>query len=136
MYSKLGQQQPSQPTLPRIDLILEIFERFLERLHKAQQLLVDRPQEARGILNQCQLAVQGMAVGLDTSRGELSVQFLRLYEYVGHCLGEGTAASVQNAIDVLKILQESFQQVRPQALDLERQGEIPTLDQARVTATA
>jgi hypothetical protein len=132
MYGKYAYPQPQA----RIDLLLEIFDRLLGRLRRAIPLTDSIPTEAEELLKPCRAAVAALALGVQANEDEATANFARLYEFVGHCLAEGGAARIQDAIDVLQPLQEGFQQAREQALELERSGQIPPLDQPRVTVTA
>lgn len=127
-------QQSAPPA--RIDLALEIYERLLARLREARALFPTNPNQARLQLSSCQAAVTALAAGQDLSAGEVAENFLRLYEFVAHALSEGTEAGTQTAIDVLTPLHEAFVAARPEALNLERQGQIPSLGQPRVSAMA
>jgi len=134
MYAKNAYLRPVSQ--PRVDLILEVFERLLARLRLAQSLLETQPEEARRLLNQCQLAVTGMAVGQDLSLGELAGTFVRLYEFITHSISKADGSGIGDAIDVLQTLQSGFVEIRADALNMERAGQIPSLDQARLQVTA
>jgi flagellin-specific chaperone FliS len=130
MYAKEAYQQHAAAAPARIDLILEVYDRILERLRRAAFLLGSDTRETRRLLNQCQIAISGMAAGLDLTAGEVNETFLLLYEYIGHCVAQGTAEKIRDAIDILQTMRDNFAAVRQEALDLERSGQIPPLDQA------
>jgi hypothetical protein len=48
-----------------------------------------------------------------------------------HCLKAGDAVSLEAALRVMRTLQGAFQDIRPEALQMERQGQIPALDRLR-----
>lgn len=117
-YKKYQQQS----TVPRVDIILALYDSLINNLERVQTLPRD---EATALLARCKLAISGMVAGVAASPDPAGQSFLRLYEYVHHCLDQGTSLDLKNALDILRILREGFQHVRPQALDLERQGHLP-----------
>lgn len=135
MYAKNAYQQPHGTTLPRIDVLLEIYDRLLDHLERARAVLSTVPDEARRLLTPCSAAVSGLATGLDLDVN-ISANFFRLYEYIIHCIAQASDSSLRDAQDILRTLRDGFQAVRPQALDLERAGHIPSIDQPRLQTTA
>ena len=127
-YQMSRQQQVTQ--MPRIDLILSVYDGVLERLSRARPLLVSHSAEARQLLNTCQVAIAGMAGGIDPTADDVAANLHRLYEFVVHCLAQGSAAKIGDAVAVLETMREGFEAIRTQAVELERQGQIPALDQS------
>jgi flagellar biosynthetic protein FliS len=127
MHGAQAYQQQQRTTPTRIELILTLYDGAIERLQRARQLLTPQPDEARQLIAQCQMIVSGLAGGMDPAAGDVAVNFLRLYEYVAHCLAQGTDEGLAHAISVLTTLREGFQEIRPQALEMERSGVIPPL---------
>ena len=112
----------------RIDLILALYDGILSQLERARTLLErNNPAAAGLLLARARIGIGTLAAG-NTSSGELGAGFLRLYEFIMHCLAEPRADKVVDAIRVLHTLQEGFQAVRKEAQDLERAGVIPALD--------
>jgi flagellin-specific chaperone FliS len=134
MYAKAYQQQSAG--FARIDLVLEIYDRLLNRLRRAQSVLMSDPAEAKRLLDACAISVAAMANGLEQGQAEVNDNLLRLYEFVVHSLRGGSAREIGDAIDVLNTLREGFEQARPQALDMERQGAIPPLASAQLAVRA
>ncbi len=130
LFAYQNSQRHVATGVTRIDLILTVYERVLRQLERARILLADETAKARDMIRQCELVVSSLALGMGSGAGEVTDTFLRLYEFVGHCLAEGTDQAVGDALDVLKILQQGFEAVRDQTLDLERGGQIPSLDHA------
>lgn len=128
MLPRNAYQQAPVPTA-RIDLILEIYERLLARLERAQGLAATNPEEAWRLINECRTAVVGVAAGLDFSQGEGALNFFRLYEFVAH---ELSAGRITEPIRVLQTLRDGFLAVRPQALEMERQGQLAPLESGRL----
>jgi flagellin-specific chaperone FliS len=129
------QQRATPPT--RIELILTLYDALLAKMQQGRTLLGREPAEAKRLLAHCQIAVTGMAGGIDPAEGDIAVNFLRLYEFMSHCLVQGTAEHLDAAIDVLVTLRDGFQEARAEALDLERGGHLPPLQTPQlVRATA
>ncbi|MBI3407999.1 MAG: flagellar protein FliS [Planctomycetes bacterium] len=115
-------------SVPRIEVVLELYERILERLAKARAALATDPQESRKLTNQCCMALAGLSAAVMESGADIGSQFLRLYEFVLHSLTTRTAASLQDAINVLTVLRDGFEAIRQQAVQMEREGTIPSLN--------
>ena len=125
-------QRQRSPGQPRIDTILLLYETLILRLQEALASWRANDQAAaKKRLAACQVAVTSLASGFANGKDELSVNLLRLYEFVGHCLTSPSEASISSALQVLQTLQEGFQQIRPEAIQLERSGAIPPLDRVR-----
>ncbi len=132
-YSAYKRVQSLPPT--RIDLILTVYRKAMENLGRARQALTEeQPDVARPLLLQTQLLVSGMASELPAYKDQLSINFLRLYEFVAHQMSVGTIDSVDAAVRVLTPLMQAFESVREQAAALERQGKIPPLEQSRLVS--
>jgi flagellin-specific chaperone FliS len=124
-------QQMRAPGQLRIDVILSLYEAVIERLEKALVALRQKDQAAaQKQLAACNLGVGGLVSAFDPRRGELAMNLLRLYDFVVRCLADGSEAKVQAALNVLRTLHSAFVAIRPQAVEMERAGEIPPLDQA------
>jgi len=126
-YQAYRQQQSAAPPT-RIELILKLYDGVIAELERARGLLAARPEEARRILNRCQVVIAGVAGGIDPAAGELAGNFVRLYEYVVHSLAAGDAQAVSAALEVLGTLREGFEAIRGPALELERGGQLPPLE--------
>lgn len=123
---KAYQAQCSTPGLSRIDTLLGLYDAAIDALAKAMPILgTNDATAAAPLLGRARLALSGLAGGVDPSYGELSRNMMRLYEFVIHSLAQGTTASVASALSVLETLREGLQQIRPDALALERGGAIP-----------
>lgn len=125
---KAYQACQQQIAMPRIDLILTLYDGALERLQRARALRAQQPDEARRLLQRVQLIVGGIASGMDPAAGDVVANLHRLYEFIVHSLAEESDDSLRGAQEVLQTLRDGFEAVRGQAIDLERRGEIPPLD--------
>jgi flagellar biosynthetic protein FliS len=113
----------------RIDIILSLYDEVTGRIEKA--LAAQEQQDHAAVKRQLaasNLGVAGLANALNANGGEMAVNFLRLYDFVVRCLAEQSAAKLKAALDVLHTLREAFATIRPQAVAMERAGEIPPLD--------
>ena len=119
-------QAHRDPGLSRIDTLLALYEAAVEALRGALTAFgTNDVTAAEQRLGRARLAVTGLAGGVDPTQGDLPQHMLRLYEFVLHNLGLGTAEGVTAALDVLQTLQEGMLAIRPDALALERGGSIP-----------
>lgn len=121
--------QPSSPCWTRVDMLLALFDGAIERGEQVVAALErqDR-QTAQPLLNKLRMIVCGLASGVVADGDPVTTNILRLYEYVLHALEQGGIEDVRGALTVLRTLREGFQQVRPEAVALERGGVIPPLD--------
>ena len=76
-------------------------------------------------LFRAQVLVEGIASGVRTDQGDLSHNLLRLYEFAVSAIRKGDLESIDGALKVLRTLNEGFQAIRPEAVELERNGIIP-----------
>jgi flagellin-specific chaperone FliS len=126
-YQAYHQHKKTLPT--RIDLILTLYRTAIELLDRAEPMLRGQDAEAaRPLLAKAQLIVSGLGAGMVGDDGEAANNFRRLYEFVAFQLNEGTLESVVAARRVLLTLREAFTDVRAQAITLEAEGKIPSLD--------
>lgn len=126
-------QQPSASGTTRIDLILGLYRVAIDRLERAQAALSKNDAaKAQQFRADAQLSITGLAGGLDLSQGEMNLNLLRLYEFVAECIEVGSSEMLDGALKVLRILQEGFEEIRPEALELERNGTIPSVDCVRL----
>jgi flagellar secretion chaperone FliS len=115
--------------MTRIDVILGLYDQALTKINQAEDALARHDQAlATTLMNQAQLAVSGLVCGMEGHADDQSLNFLRLYEFVVHHLSQATPQSAQAARQVLQTLREAFEAIRPEALRLEREGAIPSLD--------
>ena len=73
-------------------------------------------------------AVAGLVCAIQGNADELSVNFLRLYDFVTRQLRQATLSGLAAAKRVLQTLREGFEASRPEAVRLEREGIIPPLE--------
>jgi flagellin-specific chaperone FliS len=127
-YAAYGQHPKANQT--RIDVLLDLFEAALNRLAGAREALAQGDHTAaEPLLARAQILVEAIASGLDLSRGELPHNLLRLYEFAVHSIRKGDLESIDAALKVMHTLNEGFQAIRAEAVDLERKGIIPPLQE-------
>lgn len=119
-------------TMPRIELTLGLYRKAIESLEKARVALAQQNADAaRPSLLKTQLIVTSLSADLPAYQDETATNFLRLYEFIAHQMTLETIEAVDASLKVLRPLLEGFESVREQALSMERQGQIPALDQVR-----
>jgi flagellar secretion chaperone FliS len=113
----------------RIDTILALYEHALDWIQKAEDALGRQDRApVRTLLNKAQVAISGLVCAVEGHVDDLSLNFLRLYQFVTHQLTVATPESVQAAKQILQTLRAGFEAARPEALRLEREGLLPPLD--------
>lgn len=117
----------------RIDMLLALLEETLRVLQSLQQhtqtgKITTVERETDRLWQRGRLLVGALLSGVNPQVGETGRLCLRLYEFVLHVLEQKRLDSLSGAIEVLRTLQEAFQAVRAEAIALERNGEIPSLD--------
>lgn len=123
----------------RMDLLLALYDKALERLDKAAAALAAGDGNAAiPLIAKTQLIVVELASGVrldvDEERG---TNMIRLYEYVGNELRTPSEVGIANARAVLSTLREGFEAVRDEANHLERTGSLSAAGNLRmVQATA
>jgi flagellin-specific chaperone FliS len=137
-YQKYRRQTEVAP-LTRIDGLLALFDKALERLDRAEPALrggdtaTALPELARVQLIVVALA-SGVRVEVDP---EVNRTVLRLYEYAARHLREQSIEGIAIAREALRTLRAGFETIRAEANELERAGRIPSLGQLQmVLATA
>lgn len=130
-YHAYRRQEPSAGWT-RIDMLLALFDKAIERLDKAEACLNagERPA-ALGLLAKAQLVVSALASGvrLEDGNDETGANLLRLYEYVTNEIREANLAGIANARTILTTLREGFEAIRPQANQMEKAGEFARASQ-------
>lgn len=125
--------------ITRIDLVLALYDKALERLTRAEAALAagDAPA-AVGQLVKVQMTVAELAAGVRLEANpEAGANLLRLYEYVANELRTPRVEGVRAARKVLTTLREGFDGVREAANALERSGQVSAAAGSRmVLATA
>ena len=113
----------------RIELILSLYDQAIARLEQAETLVAKDPDSlpAKTLASQVQSIVSGMSAGI-VGKDSLSIDMLRLYEFVAHRVSQPSVRNFRDAAKVLRTLREAFESVRGEATLLERAGEIPPLD--------
>jgi flagellar biosynthetic protein FliS len=122
-------QQQAYAAWTRIDMLLALYDGAIEKLREAQAALKRRDlAAARPLLTKARLILAGLISAVDASQGDMAQQFLRLYEFVNHSLQQGRLKDVEGSLKVLETLREGLQEIRPQAVEMERSGRLPSAD--------
>ena len=113
----------------RIELIVTCYRKAIERIRRARQLLTDGDRPAAlTLLAEAQLVVSGLASGHAGAADSVTVNFLRLYEFISHSLAQAAPTNLDAAEKTLAALLETFESIREQCVTMELDGGIPSLD--------
>jgi flagellar protein FliS len=122
-------QQQTVPSWTRIDMLLALFDGGVERCEQALAALERQDHAAaKKLLIKARLIVMGLASGVIADGDPVTTTILQLYEYALHSLAQGGIEGVRGTLNVLRILREGFQKIRPEAVELERSGVIPPIN--------
>jgi flagellar secretion chaperone FliS len=120
-------QNSSVATLTRIDMLLTIYDRTIERLEQAYQALADgKRRPALTLLMRAQGLVMGLAAGVDPN-AEIASRMLPLLSIVVTAISLATLEKIEASIRILTTLREGFRNIRSEAVELERNGVIPPI---------
>src|SRR5262249_10358183 len=86
---------------------------------------------ATSLLVRSQTVIAALASGVAGSTDETALTFLRLYEFVTHCLARSEVNDIASAQKILRTLLEGFEMASDQAVSLEAQGQIPAMGLAQ-----
>jgi len=123
-------KQKSVTTATRIDLLLALYDGAIERIAVGINSLREGQKSAAfEHIARAQLIVSGLATGVRTDIApDLAVSILRLLEFVAYQLVQNNLDALSSALQVLNNLREGFDKIRPEAVQLERTGQIPPID--------
>lgn len=112
----------------RIDMLLALYDRAIEKLGEAQSVLTQGNKEkALTPLLKAQTLVMGLASGVNPNT-EIANKILPLFSFVVTAISEVSLEKVEASINILTNLREGFRAIRSEAVDLERQGMIPRIE--------
>jgi flagellin-specific chaperone FliS len=132
-------RQTEVPPPTRIDALLALFDKALERLDKAETALGGGdPATAVAQMTRAQLIVLALASGVRVEiNPEVNTCILKLYEFTLQHLRHASAEGIASAREALRTLRSGFEKIRAEANELERSGQSPPLDRLQmVLATA
>lgn len=132
-YQKYRQQtETSQRT--RMDSLLALFDKALERLDTAEAALhVGDKATAVPQLAKTQMIVMALASGVRVEiNPEVNTTVLRLYDYALQHLREPSIEGIATARTAIRTIRDGFETVRAEANELERTGRIPALNQLQL----
>ncbi len=121
----------------RVDMLLALYDSGITSISAAEEAERTGDSETADKLRMKALRViQGLIAGLDLNQGEVPKQMLRLFEYMHHAIHTRQPGHLESARNILTSLHESFQEIRTEAIALEKNGEIPSLETTRFQFTA
>ena len=135
-YQKYARNEPSA-SWTRIETVLALYDGAMARLKKAEMALSngDVPV-ATPYISKAQLIVTALAAGVRTDVEEdMGTNMLRLYEFVVHELKTPRMQNVRNAMKILAILREGFDNIRDEANLMERRGQFVAADRLQMVLT-
>lgn len=113
----------------RVDMLLSLYDRTIDRLEQALAVLrSSNGPEAGALLAQCRLLVAGLIAGVNPAAGDVAINFQRLYDFVLYSLDNGSVDKLEGALQVLQTVRDGFQERRAEAVRLEREGSFPPAD--------
>jgi flagellin-specific chaperone FliS len=114
----------------RIELLLALYDKALERLNRADADLAARNEfAATQQLIQIQLILTSLAAGVCVELNpEQGNNILRLYSFVSNELRTPRAEGIASARKILGTLREGFEAIREEANQLERSGRLKAAD--------
>ncbi|HEY1188601.1 MAG TPA: flagellar export chaperone FliS [Gemmata sp.] len=138
-YRRYQQQSEPDTGWTRIDLLLALYDKALERLDRAEAAL--RAGDTSGavtLLLKTQELVMALAQGVRVEvNPEVNTNILRLYEFAMHELARANVKAIANVRKVLRTLREGFEAIRAEANAMERDGRLAPMDRSpMVAATA
>ena len=132
-YRRYQKPEP-QSGWTRIDLLLALYDKALERLDKAEAALrAGDLGTAVPELSKTQTIIIALAGGVRVEvNPEMNTNILRLYEFAVDALRQPTVAAIGNVRTVLRTLREGFETIRAEANELERAGQLGSADRAQL----
>jgi flagellin-specific chaperone FliS len=107
----------------RIEMVLGLYDGAVSALRQAAEAITGGDDlRATTQLLQAHRFVIGILSGIDPDAGQIALDLQRLCLFVVERLKE---RDVQPALEILTILRDGFEAIRPEAMALERAGEIP-----------
>jgi flagellar secretion chaperone FliS len=118
-------QSSSLANFARVDMLLALFDRSIDRLEQARETLLSGNRlKAQNLLLRAQGLVMGLASGVDPN-APIASKLLPLYKYIVHAIGLVDVEKTADSIRLLSTVREGFRAIRAEAIDLERNGVIP-----------
>ena len=128
MHAHRAYQKQRHVGTTRIDHILILYDEALDRLDRAEKgLQAGNASTANTAASQVQMIVTGLAAGM-TASDPLSIDLLRLYEFVTDRLSRPSVENLRDSAKVLRTLREAFESIRDEARRMEREGLLPPMD--------
>ncbi len=114
----------------RIDMLIALYDAAIARLSLAKTAIEsgDDDNASQHLLRGQCIVIEIMG-GLNSNYGELPEKIQQLCVFVSSCILDGKPKDIQAAIRVLRQLREGFEAIRPDAIELENQGTIPSIHQ-------
>ncbi len=129
-YGKYRENQLRNWT--RIEMLLALYDGAIERIARARQLIDNGQQlEAGRLLLRAERIVVELLAGLALDGTELTKNLRKLYLFILDALTKATPHDLEAAERVLRTLREGWERIAPEAIELERKGQIPPVADTR-----
>jgi flagellin-specific chaperone FliS len=115
-------------------MLLALFDGAVDRLELAADAFrTNRRMEALRLLTRAELIVCQLASGVDPAypRG---AAYLRLYTLASRAISAATLEETESALRILRTLRESIARIRDEAVRLEREGELPPVQDPKLVS--
>jgi len=120
---------PHEVGWTRIDMLLALFDGAIGRFESAADALAREDYAAAAPhLIRAQRMVVELLAGLDMKHGELPRRLRGLYAFVLRQTTDCKPDSIRQACRILQTIREGFEGIREEARQLERNGELPSLE--------
>ncbi|MCR9115975.1 MAG: flagellar protein FliS [bacterium] len=110
----------------RVDMLLAIYNSAIGQIEQIGQT-TDEAEQTTLRLKSVRLVTHLLA-GLDLKQGEVPQRIEQLLEFTNHRLVEATPEADADALKILTMLRDAFEEIREEANELESRGEIPPLN--------
>lgn len=112
----------------RVEMLLALYEAAIHSARDAQQAMDEQdPTKACQHCMRSVRLVMELRAGLNFDHGDSPKQLEQLLEFVQHCLLE-REPRVADALKILETLHSAYEGIREEAIQLESQGVIPSVD--------
>jgi flagellin-specific chaperone FliS len=130
MNPTIAYQQQQTLGLTRIDMLLALIDGAIDRVERASAALARNDRAAASVLLlRTQRIVTELIAGLDFQYGQIPRNLYDLYSFVLRSIGLAGPADLNAALQVLRVIREGFCGIRGEAVQLERSGAIPSVEQ-------
>jgi hypothetical protein len=111
----------------RVDMLIQLYAAAVAAASDGARQIASSQRVETSTRMLMQRILGQLSDGLDLSQGDVPAQVQRLLLFSLNCVSSDDAAQWESMTRVLSSLHEAFQGIRREAVEAERQGEIPPL---------